>query len=123
VSATFAEPYFSRPQDAVVNAAGATGVFFAVQREPVEFLWIVLLVCAAGVFFAGVVATILPDGPSFLKWLAFRLSSKIGRAVVLGSTSLLLVTLTKAAAEENRFEYLATATAILAASLSIDWST
>src|SRR5205085_4105071 len=56
-----------------------------------------------------------------LKWVTFRLSSRLGRAVTLGTTALLLITLTKAAAGLPRFEYLAIAAGVLALALAIDW--
>jgi hypothetical protein len=121
ISATFVEPFFSRPQDAIANCAAASAVFVTFNREPVETLWLVYLAVCIVVFLAGIVATVTTQGPGSLKWLSHRLSSRLGRAVVLGPVALFLITLTMAARRQDGFEYIAVATAVLLAALAIDW--
>lgn len=121
LSATFAEPYFTRPQDAILNGSAAIGAFFAVTRDPIESLWFVYLAVAAAVLATGLFATLTVQGPGAGKWLAYRVSSRLGRAVVLGCTALLLVTLTEAATGSDSFEYLALGVGVFALALAIDW--
>jgi Helicase HerA, central domain len=121
ISATFVEPYFSRPQDAVVNAAAGIGAVASTTHEPVGGLWYGFLGLLVAIFALGVLASAAPESPSGLRWIAFRLSSRLGRATVVGTATLLLIVLTEAAAGRSGFEYLAGATAALALALTTDW--
>jgi hypothetical protein len=122
LSAVFVEPFFSRPQDAIVNAAGGIGIFVGVQRSPIQALWIGYLSCMIAILLAGVGASVMRDTAGLPKWAAFRIASRFGRAAVVGTAALLLIVLGKAAAKDTGFEYLAAATAVLVAGVTVDWA-
>jgi Helicase HerA, central domain len=121
LSATFVEPHFARPQDAVVNASGGVIAYLTSVHDPVELLWLAFLFSSVCILLAALVATLTPDGFGLLKWASFRLSSKFGRATVIGGAALALVVLTEAAAGEDNFEYLAFGTTALLMATAVDW--
>jgi hypothetical protein len=83
ISATFVEPYFSRPQDAIVNAGAGIGAVAASAHIPVAPLWYGFLGLLIVILLLGVVASVAPESPNGLRWAAFRLSSRLGRATVI----------------------------------------
>jgi hypothetical protein len=121
LSATFVEPFFSRPQDSIVNAAGGIGAFVGVERSPIEGLWFAYLACMIVILLCGLAATVMSDAAGLPKWASFRIASRFGRASVIGTAALLLVVLQEAAAKEAGFEYLAAGTAFLVAGVAVDW--
>jgi hypothetical protein len=60
-SATFVEPFFTRPQDALVNCLAGVVAFAAVTKPPERGLWVAWLVLVLCVL-AGAVAAILIRG-------------------------------------------------------------
>lgn len=121
ISAVFVEPFFSRPQDAIVNSAAGIGAFAALDHRHAVVLWWGYLGVCVVLLLAGMAAAIsTPE--TITKRLAYRGSSRLGRAVVLGSSALILVSLTKAAQGSPRFELLALGTAALTLSISLDWT-
>ena len=122
-SATFVEPFFAKPQDAIVNSAAGIGAYASATRVPIEGLWRAFLACLILVMISGIAAAILGGRESgTLKWATFRLATRFGRAVVVGASALLLVVLTEAAAGGKNFEWLAGATAVLVAAITVDWA-
>ena len=122
VSATFVEPYFAKPQDAIVNSAGGMGAIASVETSPVGGLWTAALIAFIIVFLGGVTAAIASgDRDATLKWVSFRLASRLGRAAVIGPLLLFLVVLTQAAGGEDGFQLLAAASSVLTLALAIDW--
>lgn len=122
VSATFVEPYFAKPQDAIVNSAGGMGAIASVDTSPVGALWTATLIAFIVIFLAGVTAAIVGgERGATLKWVSFRLASRLGRAAVIGPLLLFLVVLTQAAGGEDSFQLLAAASAVLTLALAIDW--
>jgi hypothetical protein len=121
VSATFVEPFFTKPQDAIVNGAAGIGAVASLDTAPVAGLWIAWLVVLGGIVGAGLTATVSPGESGTMKWVGFQVASRLGRAVVVGTTTLSLVVLGAAAAGDDHFEFLAAGSALLAAALAIDW--
>jgi len=122
LSATFVEPYFAKPQDAIVNSAGGIGAVASVETDPVTGLWLAFLATLVLIFVAGATAAIATgDRDRTIKWAAFRLATRLGRASVIGPVALSLVVLTRAASGENGFQLLAAATVVLALAVAIDW--
>jgi hypothetical protein len=122
LSATFVEPFFSRPQDAIVNAVGGITIFVGAQRDPIEGLWLTFVAAMVVLVVAGVWASLTIEGSGRLKWPAFRVASALGRANIVGTTALLLIVLTEAANGEQGFEWLAAGTGVLMAALGINWA-
>jgi hypothetical protein len=120
LSAVFVEPYFATPRAAIVNGAAAVLALVAIDRTSVEGLWVVMLAIAAMVCIAGLVATIGPPGVPTA--IAQRIATRFGRAVVLGTPALLLIVLSDAVAGRDGFELMAIGTAVLTASLAVDWA-
>lgn len=121
LSATFVEPFFTKPQDAIVNSVAGIGAIASVEINPIEGLWFAFLAVLLGVAIAGAVAAVSPGGSGTVKWAAYQLASRIGRAVVVGTVALLLVVLGAAARGEADFEALAAGTAALAFAVAVDW--
>lgn len=122
LSATFVEPYFAKPQDAIVNSAGGIGAVASVETNPIAGLWLTFLGVLVLALMAGATAAIAAgDRDRTIKWAAFRLATRLGRAAVIGPSALFLIVLTRAASGEEDFQLLAAATAILALAVAIDW--
>lgn len=121
LSATFVEPFFTKPQDAIVNAAGGVGAFVGVVKSPVEGLWWSYLAFVLLAGSAGLLASISQESRQ-LKWSAFSFASRFGRAVVVGTTALVLIVITEAARGTPDFEFLAVGTGLLLAGIAVDWS-
>lgn len=49
LSAVFVEPFFNRPQDAIVNGVGALAAYWAAERPGIDVLWtgFALVACTA----------------------------------------------------------------------------
>jgi hypothetical protein len=122
LSATFVEPFFAKPQDAIVNSAGGIGAVASVETAPITELWLAFLAVLILILVAGATAAIAAgDRDRTVKWAAFRLATRLGRAGVIGPSALSLVVLTRAAKGEGDFQLLAAATAILAVAVAVDW--
>lgn len=122
LSAVFVEPYFAKPQDAIVNSAGGIGAVASVETDPITGLWLAFLAVLILILVAGATAAIAAgDRDRTVKWAAFRLATRPGRASVVGPSALSLVVLTRAANGEEGFQLLAAATAVLALSVAVDW--
>lgn len=122
LSATFVEPFFTRPQDAIVNTVGGIGAFFSSQTSAIHGLWLAYLGCMIAILLAGVTATIATNAAGLTKWASFRAAARFGRAAVVGGAALFLVVLDGAATGKQGFEYLAAGTALLLAGVGFDWS-
>jgi Helicase HerA, central domain len=124
VSATFVEPYFAKPQDAIVNSAGGIGAVAGVETSPVDGLWLMTLFGLIIIALAGITAAISSgERGATLKWASFRLASRVGRAAVIGPLLLILIVITAAAHDEDGFQLLAAATVVLTLAVAIDWHT
>ncbi len=119
LSATFVEPFFSRPQDAIVNAVGGLGAYLSVDRGSIESLWTAFLAVMLVLAAAGMYASLAVEGRA--KLVAFRVSSSLGRAVVVGAGALLLIVLSEAASGEEGFEWLAAGSVALVVATGVEW--
>jgi Helicase HerA, central domain len=121
VSATFLEPFFTRPQDALLNAAAGVVAYIAIPKSPEQSLWAAYLAFLAMILCGALAATVIRDDSNLLKWLGRRFSSTFGRAVVVGPTALVLDALTRAARGEHRLTLLMGGIAVLTASVAVNW--
>src|SRR5687767_5007787 len=67
-SATFVEPFFTRPQDALVNSLAGLIAFSAIDKAPQRGLWLAyaaLLVC---VLASAIAAVLIRDDTSVMKF-------------------------------------------------------
>jgi hypothetical protein len=122
VSATFLEPFFTRPQDALLNAAAGVVAYIAISKSPEHSLWVAYVSFLAVVLCGALAATVIRDDSNLLKWLGRRFASTFGRAVVVGPTALVLDALTRASRGEQRLTLLMAAIAVLTASVAVNWS-
>jgi hypothetical protein len=120
-SAVFLEPFFAKPQHAIVNSAGGIGAVAAVDKVPVHGLWFAFLGFLVVLLISGVAATVMSDDQGTTKWVAFRFASYLGKATIVGTSALALLVVTAAANRRADFEWLAGATAVLTAALTINW--
>jgi hypothetical protein len=121
VSATFLEPFFTRPQDALVNCAAGLIASIAITQEPDHSLWVAFILFLSVILVGALAAVVIADDANLLKWLGRRLSSIFGRAVVVGPSALLLDALNRASRGESRMALLVAAIAALTASVAINW--
>lgn len=123
LSATFVEPFFSRPQDGLINGLGGLGAFFSANHRGVEPLWDSYGVACGIVVLASLVAMLLPT-PSpraRLKWLANRVASRMGRAHLIGFAALLIELLSRADSGVEDWQFLAFGSAALLLALAVNW--
>ena len=121
-SATFVEPHFVKPQDAIVNAAGGIGALFALEREPFQILWAVIFGAVLLVAASAVAAALMRDEGSRLKLVMFRTATRFGRSVVLGGAILGFDSLARAARGDQGAEFLALGSLVLLAAVGPNWS-
>lgn len=121
IGAVFVEPFFTRPQDAIANAVGGLGAYASADRSEVEALWLAYLILAIVLLLAGLVSALTPGGGKS-KWVASRVSMRLGRAVLIGGLALSLEVVGRAARGDEDFELLGLATAGLLLALAVDWS-
>ena len=121
-SATFLEPYFTRPQDALVNCLAGIVAFIAIQRTPEQSLWIAYVILLAVLLVGALVAVLLRDDTNPVKWTGRRVATIFGRAVVIGPTALALDALNRAARGEAHLGLLIGGIAALTASTAVNWS-
>src|SRR2546421_9336191 len=126
ISSVFVEPFFVRPQDAIVNAVAAWGAWASADRAGDQVLWSCFVAFATSVFVAALVATLTRDDvgrrASQIKSLANQYAIRLGRAVVIGSLALGLEVLRVARMPGDDFVYMALATAALMLALVPNWS-
>lgn len=118
-SATFLEPYFSTPRAATVNAVGAIAACASADMGDIQGLWFGLIGFLAVVLLAGTIAATTPDGR--LNSICGQFARRLGHAVTVGAPVLILIVLTEAQQEQNGFELLAVASALLVLAISFDW--
>lgn len=122
IAFVFVEPYFSRPQDGIVNGLGGVAAYVSATRPPIEGLWIAYLLFSVVVGLAAAVAALMPvDSPAPAKWLSYRLAQSFGKAVVIGPAALFLEVVGRSARSEHGYESLAFATAALVLGLGVNW--
>src|SRR4051812_43196543 len=83
LSATFVEPHFVKPQDVIVNTAGALGALLAFRGESFGLLWLSLLTGVVTVGVASGVAALVRNDGSAVKVMAYRIATRLGKSVVL----------------------------------------
>jgi Helicase HerA, central domain len=119
LSAVFLEPYFAGPRSALVNGAAAALAILSMSRGDINALWWVALAamfCIAGL---GLTASVTHSGP--LNRISKAISSRLGRASVVGGSVLLLCVLISASDERNDYQWLFLGSVILVAAISTDW--
>jgi hypothetical protein len=121
VSATFLEPFFARPQDALMNGAGALIAYLAIDRGPNHSLWTAFLIFDIALLASGLLATTMRDDNAPPKWDGRSFASTFGRAVIVGPAFLAVVMLNEAAAGATHVARLVVAVATLSASLAAPW--
>ena len=121
VGAVFVEPFFTRPQDAIANAVGGLGAYASADRQDVEALWAAYLALMVILLLAGLTSA-LAGGNGRGKWIANRIASALGRAVLVGGLALTLETVGRAARGDDGFEFIGLATAALLLALAVDWN-
>lgn len=119
LSATFLEPYFSTPRAAVVNAAGALAASVSAKTGSLDGLWLALQLALGLILVSGIVATIGPDGK--LSQVTRQLAVRFGHAMPVGTSVLGLIILTEAQLGQPGYQELTIGTAVLVASISLDW--
>ena len=122
----FIEPYYTRAQDAIANAAAGVGAWAAADKASIESLWLCFLIFAIVILVLGVLAAVLPasarDSVVLAKIAANHTSARLGRAVVVGGTALALEVVSLAHDHKNGYVQLALGTAALIATLTPNWS-
>lgn len=119
LSAVFVEPFFNRPQDAIVNGAGALAAYWAAERSGTDVLWTGFAVVACLAALSGMASALLTPRFARIKALSFRVAGRAGRAIVLGTSALVLEALGQLDAGG---EYLVLGAVALGLSLVIDWA-
>lgn len=123
----FVEPFFVRPQDAMVNALAGVGAWASADRSGDRVLWSLFVVFAATVIVAALVAALTGAESgrraSQIKSSAYQYATRFGRAVVIGSAALSLEVLRLARHRGDAYIYLALATVALVVALVPNWST
>jgi hypothetical protein len=120
-SATFLEPFFTRPQDALVNCLAGVVAFIAIPKAPEKALWIAWVGLLAVVLAGALAAVLIRDDTNLAKWAGRRVSAIFGRAVVVGPTALLLDALNRAARGESHLGLLIGGIAALSAAVAVNW--
>jgi hypothetical protein len=120
-SATFVEPFFTRPQDALVNCMAGIVAFIAIDPAPEEPLWIAWVTLVTLTLVGALAAVLIRDDTNTAKWVGRRTSAIFGRAVVIGPTALLLDALNRAAGGESRLGLLIGGIAALTAAVAVNW--
>lgn len=123
ISVTFVEPFFSRPQDGLINSLGGVAAFFTVDRRAVDPLWFGYLVVCSSILAASLYAVLSREAApvTSLKWLANRVASRLGRAHLVGFAALLVELLSRADARIGEWQYLAFAVGALLVALAVNW--
>jgi len=122
ISVTLIEPFFTRPQDAVINSIGGVAAFATATRAGVVQLWWVYLAVSLVVFGFAAFAVLSNDRPAWLKRAANLISRRLGRPVVIGGAALFIEIVREAAAQEKGYQYLAIGTTALIIALVPNWS-
>jgi len=118
ISVVFAEPYFTAPRTAIATAMSQVGGYFAADRSTFAGLWNLLLVISALVILAALVAMVRQEGPGELfHWI----STRLGRAVVLGSIATLIIMLQIATKDPNKASPMAVVVACIYGIVFLDW--
>lgn len=121
-SSTFLEPHrFARPQDAFLNALGGIAIFFTAQRDPIFSLWISFLAFVSLVLAASLVAMLMREPDTLVKAFAFRLSTRLGRALVIGMSALAIEVVGRAARDAEHFSYFAIGVGLLGLATGTNW--
>lgn len=119
LSAVFLEPYFAGPRSALVNGAAAALAVLSTSRGDIEAIWWMALAAMASIALLGLAASVTHAGT--LNRIAKAISSRLGRASVVGGSVLLLCVLVASSEEGNDFQWLFLGSAILVAAISTDW--
>ncbi len=119
LSAVFLEPYFAGPRSALVNGAAAALAILSTPKGEIETLWWISLVALVCIAILGLVASVTHRGS--VNRICKGISSRLGRAPVVGGSVLLLCVLISAADARDGFQWLFVGSAILVAAISTDW--
>ena len=125
IAVVFVEPYFLRPQDAMVNAAASAGAWAAANRGHTPLLWGIFLAFVVSIFVSALIAALTPEDASSpamrIKALAKQYASRFGRAVVIAGLALSLEVLRLAIERNSANAQFAIGTLILIVALGPDW--
>lgn len=119
LSAVFLEPYFAGPRSALANGAAAALAILSTPRGEIETLWWISLVGMGCIATLGLIASVTHRGS--VNRISKGISSRLGRAPVVGGSLLLLCVLIAAADTHDGFQWLFVGSAILVAAISTDW--
>lgn len=119
LSAVFLEPYFAGPRSALVNGAAAGLAILNTPKGEIETLWWISLVALVCIAVLGLIASVTHRGS--INRICKGISSRLGRAPVVGGSLLLLCVLISAADTHDSFQWLFVGSAILVAAISTDW--
>jgi hypothetical protein len=119
ISVVFIEPFFTRPQDGLINAVAAITAFATAPHGAILGLWILYLVFALLVTTASLFAILTPPHVGRPKALANWVSRQFGRAIYLGGMALLLEVVREASQQTRGFDLLGYGVAALLGGLVI----
>ena len=119
LSAVFLEPYFAGPRSALVNGAAAALAVLSTSRGGIETIWWTALAAMVSIAVLGLAASVTHAGN--LNRVTKAISSRLGRAPVVGGSVLLLCVLIASSEEGENFQWLFLGSAILVAAVSTDW--
>jgi hypothetical protein len=119
LSAVFLEPYFAGPRSALVNGATAALAVLSTSRGAIETIWWTALAAMVSIAVLGLAASVTHAGN--LNRVTKAISSRLGRAPVVGGSVLLLCVLIASSEEGKNFQWLFLGSAILVAAVSTDW--
>lgn len=121
LAAVFVEPFFTKPQDTIINCAAGVAAYFSADRDALPSLWNLYLTVVLTIMLIGLCATLI-QRDSIGKLFLYQVSARCGTAVFLGSIALFLEVTSRIVRGDRDAIYLGAATAVLAATLSIDWT-
>ncbi len=119
LSAVFLEPYFAGPRSALVNGAAAALAVLSTSRGNIEAIWWMALAAMVSIAVLGLAASVSHAGT--FNRMAKAISSRLGRASVVGGSVLLLCVLVASSENGNDFQWLFLGSVILVAAVSTDW--
>lgn len=118
----FAEPFFTKPQDALTSSVGAIALYFGADRESVSVLWDAYLLVASIVLCGALVSmAVHASSESLAKRWAYHAATTLGRAKVMGGVALSIESFRFVLEGEPDYWRMPLGVGGLLVSLAIDW--